>query len=206
MADFNILDLFNVEENLTDNILWQYDNAPNLKSLIESKQEYYNQNNSEFWQQIITDFLNINTATDWGLNLWGQILQVNRIYILNGKTLTLSTDLYRRLILGKLQLIHSNGTVPEINQYINSIFSNHKTDTTIAGFVKDELDMSVVYVLNFEPTEEELALIYDRDFFPTPAGVEIKVYLLDQKKIFGFYGTGFQPWGQAPFWDGRYIR
>lgn len=206
MADFNILDLFNIEENLTDNILWQYDNAPNLKSLIESKQEYYTQNNINFWQKIIKDFLNITTATNWGLNLWGQILQVNRIYSLNAKVITLSIELYRRLVLGKLQLIHSTGTIPEINKYINFIFNNHKTDAAFAGFAKDNLDMSITYVLTFDPTEEELALIYDRKFLPTPAGVEAKVYILEQNKIFGFYGTGFQPWGQAPFWDGRYIR
>jgi hypothetical protein len=205
MADFDIHEVFNFDANLIENIIWQYDNAEKLKSLILSKNEWYSENLNAFWGTIVSDFLNIQTATDWGLNLWGNILQVSRTYNVNGVITTLSTELYRRLILGKMQLIRSNGTVPEINKYLNFIFSTHATTTSFAATVRDNLDMSVVYVLNFEPTDEELALIYSRTFLPTPAGVEDKIYLLDQKKIFGFYDTGFQPWGQAPFWDGRYI-
>lgn len=205
MADFKIHDVFTFDTNLIQNIIWQYENAENLKSLITAKQDWYHENLTEFWEKIVNDFLNINTANDWGLNLWGKILKVSRIYNVNGVQTTLSTELYRRLILGKLQLIRSNGTVPEINKYLNFIFSTHKTDTSLAAYVKDNYDMSVYYVLNFEPTDEELALIYSRTFLPTPAGVEDKIYLLDQTTIFGFYNTGFMPWNQAPFWDGRYI-
>lgn len=205
MADFKIHDVFTFDTNLIQNIIWQYENAENLKKLITQKQNWYQTNLNDFWQKIVDDFLNIETATDWGLNLWGQILEVSRIYNVNGKQTTLSKDLYKRLILGKLQLIRSDGTPPKINQYLNFIFSNHKTETSLAAYVKDNYDMSVYYVLNFEPTDEELALIYSRTFLPTPAGVEDKIYLLDPTKIFGFYNTGFMPWNVAPFWDGRYI-
>lgn len=205
MADFKINEVFNFDTNLIQNIIWQYEDAEKLKSLIQSKNVWYSENLTEFWEQIVSDFLNIQTATDWGLNLWGQILQIPRIYNVNGEITTLSTELFRRLVLGKLQLIRSNGTVPEINKYLNFIFAPYATSTGWAATVRDNLDMSIVYVLNFEPTDEELALIYSRTFLPTPAGVEDKIYLLDQKNIFGFYETGFQPWGQAPFWDGRYI-
>lgn len=205
MADFKIHNIFTFEPNLIQNILWQYENAENLKSLIVSKDEWYSANVNEFWQEIVTNFLNIQTANDWGLNLWGKILQINRIININGVQTTLSKELFRRLVLGKLQLLYSNGTVPEINKYLNFIFSPYKTSTSWAAYVKDNNDMSVYYVLNFEPTDEELALIYSREFLPTPAGVEDKIYLLEQTKIFGFYNTGFMPWNQAPFWDGRYI-
>ena len=205
MADFKIHDVFTFDENLINNIIWQYDNAPKLKSLIISKNQYYDENLKAFWEKVVNEFLDIQNATDWGLNLWGIILKVKRIYNVNGKNITLSTELYRRLVLGKLQVIHSNGTPPEINKYINFIFKNHRTSSSSAGYVKDNYDMSVYYVLNFEPTEEELVLIYSRTFLPTPAGVEDKIYLLDQTTIFGFYDTGFMPWNQAPFWDGRYI-
>lgn len=205
MADFKINEVFNFDANLIQNIIWQYEDAEKLKGLILAKNEWYSKNLNDFWQKIVNDFLNIQTATDWGLNLWGQILQVSRSYNVNGEITTLSTEFYRRVILGKLQLIRSNGTAPEINKYLNFIFSPYVTENGWAATVRDNLDMSIVYVLNFEPTAEELALIYSRTFLPTPAGVEDRIYLLEQKKIFGFYGTGFQPWGQAPFWDGRFI-
>lgn len=205
MANFQIHDVISLDTNLIQDVIWQYENAENLKSLITQKQDWYNTNLNEFWNKVVDDFLNIQTATDWGLNLWGQILQVSRIYNVNGVQTTLSTEFFRKLILGKLQLIKSDGTPPKINQYLNFIFSDHRTETSLAAYVQDNLDMSVYYVLNFEPTEEELALIYSREFLPTPAGVEDKIYLLDQTVIFGFYDTGFMPWNQAPFWDGRFI-
>lgn len=205
MADFDIHDVFSFDTNLIQNVIWQYENAEKLKSLITQKEDWYSTNLNEFWEKIETDFLNIQTATDWGLNLWGQILQVNRTYNVKGTLTTLSTELYRRLILGKLQLIHSDGTVPNINKYLNFIFKDYKGENSLGAFVRDNHDMSVIYVLNFEPTDEELALIYSRTFLPTPAGVQDKIYILEEKKIFGFTNTGFQPWGQAPFWDGRYI-
>jgi hypothetical protein len=204
MADFNILDIFTFNENLIQNVIWQYDNAEKLKSLIKAKNTYYAENLQDFWEQIVNDFLNIHTATDWGLNLWGKILKLKRTYNINGKSITISTELYRRLILGKLQMIRMTGTVPEINKYLNFVFKADK-GSTARSYVFDNHDMSIQYVLNFEPTEEELALIYARAILPTPVGVLDRIYILEQKNIFGFYGTGFQPWGQAPFWDGRFI-
>lgn len=204
MANIKVHDVFTLPTDLLKNVTWQYDSAKALKSLIEQKETWYNENLNAFWKKIVDDFLNISTATDWGLDLWGKALNVPRIYNVNGTQTTLSTELYRRLVLGKLQLIHSNGTVPEINKYLNFIFKDHATATTNA-YVKDQLNMTVYYVLNFTPTDEELALIYSREFLPTPAGVQDKIYLLDQSIIFGFYGTGFMPWSVAPFWDGHYI-
>lgn len=205
MSNFNIHNVFTFDTNLIQNVLWQYENAAGLKSLISQKEEWYSTNLNVFWQKIVDDFLNIKTATDWGLNLWGKILNVSRIYYVNGEQITLSTELYRRLILGKMSLIRSNGTVPEINKYLNFIFSDHTTNDTYAAVVQDNADMSVYYVLNFTPTDEELALIYSRTFLPTPAGVLDKIYLLDQTIIFGFANTGFMPFNTAPFWDGSFI-
>lgn len=199
MAD--ILDIFNNTIPLMDNILWQYDNAPNLKSLINSKQNWYNTNTTEFFQGIIDNFLNINSANDWGLTLWGIILQVPRNYILNGQEITLSKELYKRLILGKLQLIYSNGTVPEIMSYCNFVFSNRIMSDEPAVYVTDNLDMTITYTFTFSPSAEELALIYSRDLLPTPAGVKEVLVITPVHDVFGFYGSTFQPFNQAPFWS-----
>ena len=204
MAD--ILEIFNNSINLTDNILWQYDNAPKIKSLIQSKQNWYDTNNEGFWRDIVKNFLNIHTADDWGLELWGKILQVPRIYNINGSDITLSKELYRRLILGKLQLIYSTGTIPEMMRYCNFVFSDHITELSYAVLVTDNHDMSVSYVFNFQPNDEELALIYTKDFFPTPAGVDIKnISFVDSTNYFGFDGSPFKPFNTYPFWNGTTI-
>lgn len=203
MADIKINDIFEYDPELIKNILWQYEHATALKSLISQKSDWYDVNLQQFWKKILKDFLNIKTANDWGLNLWGKILSVPRVYPIENETVTISTELYRRLILGKLQLIRSTGTPPEINKYLNFIFSDHITQTAYSAIVRDNQDMTVSYILSFKPTTEELALIFSRTFFPTPAAVLDKIYLIEQDKIFGFKDTGFQPWNQAPFWDGR---
>lgn len=204
MADFDTLDIFTFNNELINNVIWQYENAENLKSLIQSKEDWYDENLNKFWQGIIDDFLNINTATDWGLNLWGKILKVNRVYNVNGAATVLSTDLYRRLILGKLQLIHSDGTIPSINKYLNFIFNEYET-TGVNSFAYDNLNMTIQYILQFEPSDEELALLWGREILPTPAGVQASFYIIPSYSIFGFEGSNFMPFNTAPFWDGRYL-
>lgn len=197
----NILEIFNNSIPLSDNIIWQYDNAPNIKSLIQSKENWYKRNNEGFWQDIITNFLDIHSADNWGLNLWGTVLKVSRTYIINGQTVTLSKELYRRLILGKLQLIYSNGTVPEIMDYCNFIFANRIMSDSPAVYVTDNLDMTITYTFTFSPSLEELALIYSRELLPTPAGVKEILIITPVNDVFGFYGSEFQPFNQAPFWS-----
>lgn len=204
MADFDINEIFSFDTNLIENVIWQYEQAESLKSLISQKDKWYNTNLVGFWNTIIDEFLNIKTAKDWGLNLWGQILKVPRNYSYNDNNMVLSTELYRRLILGELIKIRTNGSIPDINKYLNFVFRpDIGANSTVRAI--DNFDMSITYIFNFSPTDEELALIYDRTLLPTPTGVEDKFYIFDANNIFGFYNTGFQPWGQAPFWGGKTV-
>lgn len=200
-----ICEVFGYEINYMRHILWQYDNAEALKKLAELKTQWYQKNLLGFWEYISNSFLNILNADEWAITNWGNLLKVNRLYNIEGQNITLSLDLYRRLVAGKFNLLYSNGTIPEINQYINFVFSNHRSENTIAGFCKDLLDMSVIYNFYFEPSLEELALMYSRDFLPTPAGVQTKIYLFYPLETFGFAGSGLNTFDNAPFWDGRYI-
>ena len=200
-----IFETFGYEINYMRHILWQYDNAEVLKKIAQLKTEWYQKNILGFWQYISDSFLNIMNAEEWGITNWGNLLQVNRLYNIQGQDITLSLDLYRRLVAGKFNLLYSNGSIPEINQYLNFVFSNHRTENTIAGFCKDLQNMSVIYNIYFEPNLEELALMYSRDFLPTPAGVQTKIYLFNPSTTFGFFGSGLNTFDNAPFWDGRYI-
>ena len=197
-------DIFSFNPNLEKHILWQYDNAKVLKSLIEAKAQWQKGNVGDFWVYVRDKFLNIQTADDWGLNLWGEILKVKRILNVNGVSVSLSTELFRKLVLGKLQLCFSNGTIPEILKYMNFIFADHSIGGMAAVSVFDNHDMTIRYLFNFVPSDEELALIYDRSFLPTPAGVDAVINLLPANNIFGFYGSEFQPFNQAPFWGGNF--
>ena len=190
MAD--ILNIFN-SIPLTDNILWQYDNAPNIKSLIESKQNWYNTNNEQFYNNLIDNFLNINNANDWGLSLWGMVLQVPRTYNLDGEEITLDKERYRTLIKAKLLLIKMNGTVPEILAYLNFLFKASGRIT-----VTDNLDMTVTYRFNFNLSDLQIAILSTANLLPTPAGVKANILTLDNK-VFGFNGSNALPFNQGRF-------
>ena len=201
MSNFTINDILQYNPDLEQHILWQYDNAKVLKAIIEAKKTWYYNNLQDFWGQIVYNFLNIASANDWGLNLWGKILQVKRLYDINGQQISLSKELYRRLIKGKLKLLFSSGSIPEIHKYCNDIFKDYIQDNSFAVYVKDNNDMTLSYTINFVPTTEELALLYDRSFLPTPAGVKANIRIIPAIDLFGFYGTEFQPFNHGVFYN-----
>lgn len=199
----NILDITKYNPAFDKHIIWQYDNAKCLKSLIAAKKEWFNTNVKQFWADIVTNFLDISTANDWGLLLWGKILQEKRQYLINGILTNLSTALYRRVIKAKLNLLFSAGTVPDILNFVNFIFADYSTTELPAVTVRDNLDMTITYVFNFQPTAEEDALIQDDKFLPRPAGVLANRMIIPNLQIFGFEGTGLQTWNNGTFWNGQ---
>lgn len=67
---------FNYSVNLLKSVLWQYNEAPNLLSLLTQKQEWYDLNQSEFWSSWFNDVFNLQTANLFGLAVWSIILNV----------------------------------------------------------------------------------------------------------------------------------
>ncbi len=67
---------FNYTVNLLQAILWQYDEATNLLSLINKKQDWYNANQTKFWSDWYNNVFNLLTANAFGLSVWSYILYV----------------------------------------------------------------------------------------------------------------------------------
>ena len=67
---------FDYSVDLLKAILWQYNESPNLLSLVTQKQEWYTQNQSEFWSDWYTNVFNLQTANLFGLAVWSIILNV----------------------------------------------------------------------------------------------------------------------------------
>lgn len=73
---------FDYSVDLLQTILWQYDESSNLVSLINSKQNWYNANQMQFWADWYNNVFNIVTANEFGLSVWAYILNVP-FYVLN---------------------------------------------------------------------------------------------------------------------------
>lgn len=182
--------------NFENQIIWQYANAGKMNALLGLKQHWYNNNQEGFWQDWAKDVLSIETATDFGLSVWGNLLQVPRTYEINGEMTTLDTEQYRLLLRGRLVYLRMNGSVPEINQYLQLLFSQKGR-----VYVRDNLDMTMEYIFEFMPSQEDRVVLLNTNVLPRPAGVGYKIYIIPPTEIFGFNGSGLMGFNQSPFWD-----
>ena len=67
---------------LLDSVLWQYNDATNLLSLLNSKQDWYDINQTDFWFNWYQSVFDLGNANDFGVCIWSIILDVP-LYILN---------------------------------------------------------------------------------------------------------------------------
>ena len=172
--------------------LWQYDNANNLKSLMDNKAKFFEDNVEKFFLDYFSNIFNIKTANNFGLELWGVILGVPRPQYTNEneEVVSFSDDMYRKLLLAKVLKFNINGSVAEINDYLGFIFD----DPEKVVYLKNNYDMTVEVIFRYTPTLEDMAVIRSEDFLPLPTGVKVVYAQIDSNTIFGFNGsnlTGF---------------
>jgi len=70
------IQLFDFSVDLLRAILWQYNDAARLQSLLTQKQDWYTERQTEFWSSWYRDVFNLDTANDFGLAVWSIILEV----------------------------------------------------------------------------------------------------------------------------------
>lgn len=179
--------------DFTKHIFWQYNNAPNLNSLVNSKQAWYQTNQTQYWQDWVNNVLNITTANDYGLAIWGILLGIPRTYLVGGNSMSLSTDQYGAVILARLRLIKMRATVPEINSLLQFLFGKYGK-----AYVIDNHDMSMTYHFDFNLTPLQITVLQNVTLLPRPAGVEINIVALGDD-VFGFNGSNALPFDQARF-------
>ena len=195
-ADF--VQAFDFSVDLTKALLWQYDNAPNLTSLVNFKNAWYETNNNAFWKNWIYDVFDINTCNSFGLQVWAIILGIsisntyqvpvpnayvwgfgiynqnfNNGNFFNAGTETIGLDEVHQRILLKLRYYQLTGkcTIPAINAMLFNILGSYGTAYILptTGNVMSPL----TYVFGWIPDQQLLAILNNIDILPRPAGVEI---------------------------------
>jgi len=197
---------FDYSVDLTKALLWEYNDAEKLQSLINQKQSWYNENLTEFWQNWYNDVFNVETANDFGLRVWSIILNVSfsieqeertddHIWGFGGfhknfrdkanfkpvgnNEITLSVEQKRLIIKLRYAQLVSRGTLPEINSALRLIF-NHNV------FAVDSYDMSSFYMVSTEQLTADVQYVLEKyDLLPRPAGVGIEVIVYTIRE-FGF--------------------
>ena len=183
--------------NLLRALLWQYNDAANLQSIIESKQNWYDENQTQFWNDWATNVFNLATANEFGLAVWSILLDfplfINYAPSVNDKNWGFGSNHYNfgngnfapanggsivlpdatnrlALQLRYFQLC-SSGTVPEINRFLNYIFKIYNNSSAGQVFLVDNQNMTQTYYFLFPVTWDLQFLFNNFDILPRPAGV-----------------------------------
>lgn len=204
------IQLFDFSVDLLKALLWQHQNATNLKSIIEQKQQWYEENFSEFWSSWYTNVFDLRTANDFGLAVWSIILNIPLYgdtevspadypafgfndYGLNFGNGNFATDAQgaqaltteqKRLVLRLryFQMI-TRCAIPETNRFLAQLFGSG------ALYCLDGLDMTITYVFTRAPDSLLLYVLQQFDILPRAAGVGVNIVISSQDSF------GFAPWG-----------
>lgn len=198
---------FDFSVDLLRAVLWQYDGAPAIQSLLQQKSDWYEANQAQFWQDWYRDVFDLDTASEFGLAVWARILGIplqvdlppsplskptwgfgdfndnffdSNFSRLGESIQNLSTE-QKRLVL-KLRYIQltSRGTVPEINRALTDLFEDSG-----GAYVIDRYDMTCIVFFRSAPNESLRFVLEEYDLLPRPAGVGL-AYQVAGRPAFGF--------------------
>ena len=185
---------FDYSIDVLQSLSWRYENSVNLRAIIQNKQNFLDLNNQGFWDDWFNDVFNLATANDFGLSVWAIILDLpvfvfpanpefawgfgsfrNRFgnHNFGGASATvvpLTTDQLRLALQIRFFQLHSGGSVLQINEFLQSLFGDFGE-----SYVRDNLDMTVTFVFNFNMNSNLLFVLQNYDVLPVPQGVSFNI-------------------------------
>ena len=198
---------FDYSVDLLRAIIWQYNDAAAMQSLLSQKQAWYDQHQRDFWSAWCRDVFDLRTANEFGCAVWSIILDQPLVANINasrpdypafgfdakhrnfsrgnfasaGGSQALTVDQRRMLLQMRYRQLVSRGTVPEINAMLADLMADYGR-----VYVRDNYDMTMTYVFGFEPPAALLQVFDLFDILPSPAGVKINRLTPAASKRFGF--------------------
>jgi hypothetical protein len=190
-------------------VLVQYANSPIITSLIDSINNAIDPsvNLDNFWNHV----WNINTATGFGLDIWGRIVDVSRTINLpessyigfsegnwkafglaklyRGQTVTtnyqLSDDAYRLMILSKALFNISRTTYSVYNKILMQLFKGRGR-----AYIGTSDNMQARLTFEFLLTDFEVAILQQSNVFMPPTGVNFEILDYTVSTTIGFAESG----------------
>lgn len=191
---------FDFAVNSLEGLLWRFNRASNLQAVLQTEQDFYTANFTDFWTAWVTDVFTIATATDFGCAVWAIILGVpiavvqdpapakptfgfgpfvmtgrynfnNSNFGIQGQVVIPLTLEQKRLVL-RLRYFQliSRGTVLQTNRFLTQLFGESG-----GAYVVDNNDMTITYVFQFVlPSALQFVFTF-YDLLPRPAGVSVSI-------------------------------
>lgn len=186
-------DNLNLEIPLKENILWQYEDATRLQSLIESKQAWINTNFVSFGLGWLTSIFNLHTANQFGCVVWAAILNLPSSLIYNPESgrdpwgfgggrqnfdngnfdathvePAIGLEDARRILRMRYWTQTMSPTVSNINEALKDVFGDLG-----AAYVMVDGVMSIKYKFEFALNPLIVSAAQKYDIFPAGAGVKV---------------------------------
>lgn len=219
---------FNFSVDVLSALIWRNNSATTLQELLTDKQAWYVQNHTDFWDNWIVDVFNVDTANEFGLSVWAQILGVplqliapanqgpqfgfgpdlaghfNGRYNFNRGNFGVSQagvglTLVQKRIIIKLQYLKLTTRCT-----IPELNSRIKAILGDQGgiYVLDANNMSfTTYVFDFVPNNQLAFILENFDVLPRPAAVGVRYVVATGKRTFGF-GLNNQNFNNGNFLTG----
>lgn len=115
----------------------------------------------------------------------------------------LSVEEQRLVLRLRYYQLVSRGAIPEINQFLNVLFTTASEPYTGEVWALDGLNMTMRYIFNFDIPYQMRYILKTYDVLPRPAGVGIEYYAITDY-IFGF-GTDPATTIYTNFENGNFI-
>lgn len=196
----------------------QYANSPNFVSLVNGLTGIFsNAQTLEDWYNVV---FNLKTASGYGLDIWGAILNQGRLfyYTYNGSTESVYLkgaqivdgvsyteeqieEIYRQVLFLKAMSNITNVTLASLNQMLQFYYQGRGR-----AYVIEYGTMKIRYVFEFYVNKLEKA-IFTSNVMPKPTGVLASFEYIPQGEYFGFFVNGltaanqpYAPIDQKPFY------
>lgn len=205
--------------DLKQALLWQYESATAIQTLVFGEQSWYNRDHTAFWGEWYRYVFNLETADDFGCTVWSLILNLplfvppgplpdnlpiwgfgqyrknfNRgIFKPHGSDPDVLTTAERRLLLRLryFQLV-SRCAIPEINKFLKYIFGEQGSTYLVENF-----NMSITLVFEWSINPKIVEAIIKYDLIPRGTGVLLHARI-NPSASFGF-GPFHRNFNRGPF-------
>ena len=202
-SDTDVRACDDVREELQPYILSQYSGSPTIVQLLSDFRD--NIDPQADINLFIEKVMNIETAEGIGLDILGKIIGMPRVVRYANDTITLTDNLYRRLLLYKAFAKISDSTMATMNKMLNLLFGenimfaqNLIIEEQSGDVYYNSFPMHVRFTALRDLTEDEKLLFALGATLNLSAGVGWSL-VVNQSMIFGFKNSGLLPFNCGVF-------
>ena len=202
-TDTDVRECDDVREELQPYILTQYSGSPTIVQLLSDFRD--NIDPQADINLFVEKVMNIDTAEGIGLDILGKIIGMARVVRYSGETITLTDNLYRRLLMYKAFANISDSTMATMNKMLYLLFGenlmfakNLIVEEQNGDEYYNSFPMHVRFTAFRDLTEEEKLLFALGATLNLSAGVGWSL-VVNQSRIFGFKNSNLMPFNCGVF-------